>query len=76
MNLTLYFILALIAYCGFTFYAAFTGGIRKATVDPDAVFPWFMLWVALGLAWPISVPATISIKMALEIRGQKKKSHE
>lgn len=66
MSAAIYWLIALAAYCFFTYHAALAGGVTRAfvKVTRDTWKPWFLLWLACGAAWVVSVPAWIAIRVA------------
>lgn len=62
-----YWFIALTAYCFFTYQAVLAGGVEKAVGKStrNGVEPWFFVWLILGAAWPISVPAALVIRAAM-----------
>ena len=76
----IYWLIALAAYCFFTYQAVLTGGIARAvgkTGHPrsldDNIQPWFLVWLALGAAWPVSLPAWLVIRAAMLKRKEEGK---
>ena len=81
MNPLIYWLIALAAYCFFTYQAVLTGGIQRAVGRAEKISrggeriePWFLMWLGLGAAWPISIPAWLVIRAAMLKRKEEGKN--
>ena len=74
MIAAIYWLIALAAYCFFTYHAALAGGVKKAFVKTSGndFQPWFILWLICGAAWVVSVPGWIAIRVAENKRKELK----
>jgi len=77
MTAAIYWLIALGAYCFFTYQAVLTGGIERAVGTKnggldDMVAPWFLVWILLGATWPGSLPAWFVIRVAMNKRKELK----
>ncbi len=82
MNPLIYWLIALAIYCFFTYQAVLTGGIKRAVgrcenvggrLAEEHIAPWFIVWLVLGAAWPISLPAWLVIRAAMLKRKEEGK---